>query len=42
MQVALNEESEYAGGRLVLATTEGLLWPSLIISAIQYGPVGCQ
>ena len=28
MQVALNDESEYEGGRLVYATDEGLVWPS--------------
>ncbi len=28
MQVVLNDESEYDGGRLVYATDEGLLWPS--------------
>jgi predicted 2-oxoglutarate/Fe(II)-dependent dioxygenase YbiX len=28
MQVALNDESEYEGGRLVYATDEGLLCPS--------------
>ena len=27
MQVALNDESEYEGGRLVFATDEGLVWP---------------
>lgn len=28
MQVVLNDESEYDGGRLVYATDEGLLWPN--------------
>ncbi len=28
IQVVLNDESEYDGGRLVYATDEGLLWPS--------------
>jgi len=28
MQVALNDESEYEGGRLVYATDEGLVCPS--------------
>ena len=28
VQVALNSESDYNGGRLVFATQEGLVWPS--------------
>ncbi len=28
MQVAVNDEREYEGGRLVFATDDGLVWPS--------------